>query len=203
MGGGRGRPGQDGGALWARGALSGKQLRGGEGEVSAGPAAVPLGRKGAATAEGRRGARAGPAGEALRRRRREKGTGLRGGGEGSGAGGGGAPSSAFLLIPRAPGPLAEICGGSVPSARRRCAAAPAPEGLPRRGAAPWVFSLGVLFAKAQKRPASRCQRELGGLQLHSSHFIRRSVIALSTQSVLLSHSLFFFFSLPNEPFTRQ
>lgn len=32
---GRGRQGQDGGALWARGALSGKQLRGGEGEVSA------------------------------------------------------------------------------------------------------------------------------------------------------------------------
>lgn len=197
MGGGRGRPGQDGGALWARGALSGKQLRGGEGEVSAGPAAVPLGRKGAAAAEGRRGARAGPAGEALRRRRREKGTGLRGGGEGSGAGGGGAPSSAFLLIPRAPGPLAEICGGSVPSARRRCAAAPAPEGLPRRGAAPWVSSLGVLFAKAQKRPASRCHRELGGLQLHSSHFIRRSVIALSTQSVLLCSSLSLFFFFPS------
>lgn len=32
---GRGRQGQDGGALWARGALSGKQLRGGGEEVSA------------------------------------------------------------------------------------------------------------------------------------------------------------------------
>lgn len=79
---GRGRQGQDGGALWAGGVRSGKQLRGGEGEVSA-PGrpspppprrhrGQPRGRRGGDRAErgaGKQGERAGG------RRRQEKGKG--------------------------------------------------------------------------------------------------------------------------------
>lgn len=82
---GRGRQGQDGGALWVRGALSGKQLRGGEGEVSALGLLLPppAGRERRQTGRmERRRQRQESRGEAgrkgLGRRRREKEKGLGG-----------------------------------------------------------------------------------------------------------------------------
>lgn len=191
MGGGRGRLGQDGGALWARGALSGKQLRGGEGEVSAGPAAAPLGEKGAAGSGGHREARAG---RALRTRRWEKGRGLGGGGARSGAGGRRAflcllpPSFSFLLTPQ--GRFLSTAAAPLPAPGGGVWLPPGPEGLPGWGRLP---SLGELFVGAQKRPASRCHGELGKLQLRSSHFVKALCHrAGCSVSAPLSLSFFFF-----------
>lgn len=154
MGGGRGRLGQDGGALWARGALSGKQLRGGEGEVSAGPAAAPLGEKGAAASGGQRRARVG---RALRRRRREKGGGWGAAVRGAGLGGG-APSFAFLrLSPHPMGPLAEYRRGSAPSAGGGVRLPPALRGCLGGGASAAPLARGVVCwsTKTSGFPLSR------------------------------------------------